>query len=604
VWVAFNAPLKKDYPDKARLAALKNHRRAIKEFIGAQSEFDKTIEWMNNTVADSIYRTVGEGRLLNTWEMMSTSDPIKFMRSVAFHAKLGMFNPVQLFLQMQTLTHVMSLEGVERGVRGMSAARISDIAAINPSKEIKQALAQKAAAMGWNPRQFLEANEALARSGWAEIGAEISQLGDNALSPDLSSAGTLFGQAKEWSTVFFTTGERVTRKVAWFSAYERWRAANPLRALDDRGIQEIIDRADDLTVNMTRASNASWQSGLASVPTQFLSYQARLTEQFLGNKLTPVEKARAFLGHSLMYGIPVGGLGAPLGGFGWPLHEEIRKYMLENGWETDDNIVEEIANKGIVQTVWGVLGDEKDHNFAERYGPGGTSYLKDLVRGDKTIFELLSGIAGSVWGDALMKTEPVAFGMISLFSGEDDVWPLMQEDLNEAMSVISTWNNASKAIAAANLGKYISKNGVVMDDEVNGWDAMFSFLTGTQPQSLSDDFLKIESLQDQKQVKEEARKEFLKYFRLGIRKGAEGAPPEEAARYFKKAKAMVEAGGFTPMEHSRLLQQAYQGFENQSIKLGDRFSLQFPEAREQWIKAMTERRQRMHDKYSTQAQEE
>lgn len=577
VHALFNAPFKSNIQDKNRLAAAKNFRRSTKELLGTKSEFDKTLDWIHQSVADRIYGTAGDGRLLNTWQMMATSNPTRFLRSAAFHAKLGFFNPVQLFLQSQTFTHIMGLEGPARALKAAAAAKISDVNALNSTVEVTQALAQKAASMGWKPREFIEANNALARTGFANIGGEVAYL-DDILSPDISKTGSVFSAAKEFSTVFFNKGERGIRKTAFFAAYDAWRSANPRLTLNDRAIESILARADDLSLNMTRASNSTWQHGPAAIPTQFFAYQARLMEQFMGNKLSFMDKSRLFATYSLMYGVPVGGIGSMTGAL-WPVHEEIKKGLLERGIDSNDDVISSVVDKGIVQTLWRMTGEE-DHNFAERFGPGGLSWLKDLLTGDKGTFETIAGVAGSVWGDALLKAEPIATGLVTLLTEDDEYWPLLQSDIVEAASIISTINNANKAISSAMFGKYISKNGVVMHDNVDGWDAAFNFLSGTQPQSVSDFWSKVESLGDLKKHKQAVKKEVVKYMRMGYR-----APTvEDSAKYFRKAKSLYIAGGFTIQEAADLNREAVKGFESQILDMGPRFSMQFPEARDAWIK--------------------
>ncbi len=579
----FDAPFKKGIQDKRRLAAAKNVRRSMKEFLVTKSDVDVAFEWFNQRVADSIYENVGPGRILNTWELARTKNPLTFARSVAFHAKLGILNPVQLFLQAQTLTHVTSLEGPVRAGKSMIAARISDMTAINPNKVIHDDLAKKAASVGWKPREFLEANEGLAKSGFGRVGGEVAVL-DDLQGPNIS--GGALDAAKEWSTLFFTKGERAVRKTAYFAAYDRWRTANPRLAFDNAAQAEVLARADLLSVNMSRASNASWQTGVISIPTQFFAYQARLMEQFWGARLSPAEKLRAFTGYSLTYGVPVGGLGFATGGVGWPIHEEISKGLLERGIDPDQNAIASVVEKGLIQTLWRVIGEE-DHNFAERYGPGGLSFLKDLVKGDKGTFETLAGVAGSVWGDALLKMSPIAYDLVALASDSDDHWPIAQQNFTEAMSVVSTFNNAHKAYIALNWGKYISKNGVVMQDNVNGWDAMFTALTGTMPQSHSDFWLMVELERESKAAKREIKKQVLKWYRLGHR----AETVEERDKHYNMGRTIMLGGDFDAFERQALTMESYEGQESAILDMERRFALDSPEKYQAYINRRNKREQ-------------
>src|SRR5690606_30735538 len=134
---------------------------------------------------------------------------------------------------------------------------------------------------------------------------------------------------------------------AWNLAYMRWRAANPTKKLTDQDTAGILARAALLNGNMDRASNASWQRGVFSVPTQFWSYQVRLGEMFLGKQLTNSEKARMVTMYSILYSIPTG-LAVTGAGTVWPMQEAFRKYMIENGHQYDHNKVIEAFTNGII----------------------------------------------------------------------------------------------------------------------------------------------------------------------------------------------------------------------------------------------------------------
>src|SRR5690606_26227261 len=109
------------------------------------------------------------------------------------------------------------------------------------------------------------------------------------------------------------------------------------RRLSRRDEAQILQRAKDLTGNMTRESNAGWQKGYAAVFTQFFGYQARIMEQFLGKKLTTAEKLRLFTGYSMAYGIPVA-TGAVTGVIPW--RDVAYDTILDMGYDPEGTAVE------------------------------------------------------------------------------------------------------------------------------------------------------------------------------------------------------------------------------------------------------------------------
>ena len=86
--------------------------------------------------------------------------------------------------------------------------------------------------------------------------------------------------------------------TAHSTAVFEWIAENPTRkasdVYDDLDLHnKLVLRADDLSGNMTTVSRGQWQSGIARVPTQWLSFSMRMLEiMTFGKQLKGAEKAR------------------------------------------------------------------------------------------------------------------------------------------------------------------------------------------------------------------------------------------------------------------------------------------------------------------------
>ena len=147
-------------------------------------------------------------------------------------------------------------------------------------------------------------------SGFSIIGKGTSYVDD--FTPKTLQDGKV-GKAWQYNTKFFEEGEMIARGMAYSTAYREWRKANPEKAFDRFQQTKVLQRAKDLSLNMSRDSNAAWQKGWTSVMTQFMGYQARSMEQLWdggllkgGRRLTGQEKARLVTMNSFMYGMPVG----------------------------------------------------------------------------------------------------------------------------------------------------------------------------------------------------------------------------------------------------------------------------------------------------------
>src|SRR5690606_29790976 len=116
-------------PQLARkISAARASRRAVLEFLSNKTELGRHVDVIKANLWQKIIGDKGElatRNMLNRldgWSFGAIKDPLQTMRSIAFHQKLGLFNPVQLFLQSQTVVHVMGVAGPVNGFKGFEAA--------------------------------------------------------------------------------------------------------------------------------------------------------------------------------------------------------------------------------------------------------------------------------------------------------------------------------------------------------------------------------------------------------------------------------------------------------------------------------------------------
>jgi hypothetical protein len=76
----------------------------IRQFLGVESKTDTWLHSVGQKLADSIYEKYGpKYALVPTWALPKLKDPAGFLRSVAFHFKLGLFSLPQLWVQSRPL---------------------------------------------------------------------------------------------------------------------------------------------------------------------------------------------------------------------------------------------------------------------------------------------------------------------------------------------------------------------------------------------------------------------------------------------------------------------------------------------------------------------
>lgn len=541
-------PKFKEGVDQKNIDKAKSVASAINHFIGTPTESSRRLNSFKDHIRNwalekggkdsGLFRIVDE-RLLHT-----VKDPASYFRGVAFHYKMGLFNPKQLFLQSQIVTQVAAIGGVPEALKASAAFAYTYGMRMTAKPIMLKDAAKRLKKFGWKEDEFIESHQALLKSGWDIVGGSVA-VRDWYEGPQLIKGKA--GNALEVGTYFFKKGEQIGRITAWHTAYLNWKKANPGKALNREAIAAIRLRASDMTANMTRDMNAVWQRGIGSVPTQFWGFQARVMEQMISprSRLTKVERARLFAGISLMYGVPVG-FGAGLGV--WPVNESVRKYILENGYKdtVENNPMIEALTDGILSTGLKMMtGVDLD---TSPYGPAGNPFFKDVIRGDKNAYEIFGGASAGIIIDAISPLFKGLYDMISMETSTDSVFDVTTSNIISSLRNISSVNNVVRLAQALNTGKYITKNGTVVGD-VTVAEAYINAITALDLQDFSDAFLQIESMADTKAMVSGAIKDATKEY--GAARRALEENDKDAFKYHvERAKAIGIRSGLSSKELS------------------------------------------------------
>ena len=546
---ALHSPDWKHGVDAGRLAAAKNTRMAVRSLLGTPSPLQERINWTYDKLVSKVWERFGTDKAQKVSDSLVsiTKDPFVYTRAFAFHTKLGLFNPVQLWLQAQTWSNLVGIAPKEVLPASAAAARMSALRFTNDPNIISRMATMGGKELGMSQKDFIESYTAMRRSGIFNVGGEVAWR-DDMMDPKVVS--NPFGRVLEKGTFFFKEGERFSRLSGWNVAYLQWKKANPGVKLTDDVIGELVSRTNDLTVNMIRSSTPAWQQGIFSVPTQFWSYQARLTELYLGGRLTTAEKLRMFTAHSMLYGVPVAA-GAVTGV--WPWYEDIRQGMLERGVDVDNPATMAML-QGIPATLLkGITGES--YNVGQRYGPGGQAVLKEILDDEKSFLEVMGGASSSIFLDSVGAAAPVWTSMVKYMTGQEGP-SLTASDFIKAFSTISSVNQASKAYYMVTMGKYMTKNGITMDS-AGGVDAVMMAAFGLSQTDIGDTFLKINSMKNWEEMKKSGLKEYTRQIKLANRS------EDDATRetYLKNARVIMESTELLPKERANWIRQAYRNVE-------------------------------------------
>lgn len=558
---------------------LLSNRMKIKTFTGLPNETNAAIHSATQWLVDTAYNAYGPVAnrtllqkavtLTPEWMLARVKDPVDFLRGMTFHFKLGLFATPQLLVQMQTYAAILAISPFH-GMAGTYAALLHSWSAINGSENIIKSLDRYATKLNlgksqWRPGEFTEARDILNRTGFANVAGEYANL-DTALKTDyIGSDVKSFLKA---GTVFFEKGEQSTRVGAWYTAFREFREANPNVLIGRDEIGKILQKADLLTANMSRASSSTLHTGVLSLTTQFITYQLRMAELFMGTRLGEttfdrnMARLRLLTFYSALYGAP-----SAIGLTGLPLANNIREEFIQRGYTVSDNFVNSLVMEGLpAWTVAMVTGNH--YNIGDRFGSPGFTQLSDALKSDHAWWQLLAGASGTTLLNTLTSQSNFwhAIGSMLSSNNNDKAFPLKLDDFVDMFKEISSVNQSWKLIAAINTGKWMSKNEAYIGD-VTKANAAFMAVFGISPQAQDDTYLKNEIKKSEVAFQKASMGKFIEEYRRGVQ-AAKDQNPDQARDYFKRAFTILEIAGFPTDKKATAVSIAMRGYEGQ-IKEAD-----------------------------------
>jgi hypothetical protein len=615
------ANIAKGAPLYEKLIAAKEERQAIVNFLGQQSDWGNAVGRLQGRVMDSIFENLGKDAADFTanHSLSFIKDPTRYLRAAAAHPTIGMFNPIPLIQQALTYFNVAAI-APEHSIRALAAAFLMDTTAHTGEEAVLNRAAQLASNFGWKANHFKEMNEAYRSVGLNIVGKEASM---SAANFDNSLFKNVLGQTfANKGFLFFNTGERLTRKSGFSAAYAEWRAANPTAKLTEGDIANIVQRGDTMTGHMTSASLSNLQQGeglvsaLTSVAGQFSTYYLHMAQLMMGKELSTIEKARLFFTNSVLFGVPsglgIGGIGGAIGsaitsnldvtstpkdnfalgftpsniaktayaaGAGalglWNMYDDIAEWAKSKNIPIDQNFTQFLMKGGINLMFQIITG--KDPDVAKNYALGVNGMMRDILKRDKPMIDVLSGASGSVLGDIVDGAEPLFRKVWGTVSGDSnsDLGPFQASDAMRVVRVVKSMDYASRVYAAYTYGKWESKNGT----RVDGLDGMDTVLTALRltPDEAQKAFLQGNIQRDQKTIQDGYSKKYLESMRRANNAESDG-DSAKAAEYRKDARAWIEMGDFSLSDRTALLRRALQDSFGYPNNMNKRFEKKAPDS--------------------------
>lgn len=437
--------------------AERTHKYIMRQ-IGVKTSEESMYESFTRSLTERFF-TGGE-RLEAVGAFVRQQSFLGFLRNVNFNLTLGMWNPAQLIVQANGAATAIALS-TRHGLAAAKTFPLLRMALMSDKPEVwsKLASAQKLSDLGLSSKEdFVKLVESIRKTGI------IDNLKSTSLWNIEDGSMDLFGGygSKVWGTqaAFFNRGEEFSRIVSFDVARREWQAANAEKDwASSAALKEIVKRADDLTQNMTKANLAAFQTGIVSIPAQFLQYNIKLAgniaSSFLSNSgrgFTRAEAARLMAAHLVLYG--AAGTGTT-----WVANEMLGNHKEELS-VTQKNYISQGLMAGLIDSM-SMAFTGKHTSIAVGSRLGSFDFYQRI--GD-AIFTDPASIYTVLLGPTAATAERVgsAAEVAALWWKQPDLSP---RDILEGLSTaataqISTLRNATKAyIYYTNEGKMVDKKG-------------------------------------------------------------------------------------------------------------------------------------------------
>lgn len=541
----------------------------IDQFTGIPNTFDTWVHSLSQHLADTAYEKGGiaeKAALIPLWALSHVHDPVRLLRSFAFNAKLGMFNPAQILVQAQTYASIYGIAGFQHASGGTMGAMLHGWGNINRTPGFLAKLDEKATAMGFGRAgDWLEANRLLRETGFEHVAGEYA-MADNIQHKFI---GNDWGNFLNAGQAFFRGGEKSVRLGAWYTAYREFREVHPTGAVSNTQRAAILQRADLLTTNMSRASASAFNTGVWSLPFQFLTYQQRLTELFLGNRISAAAKTRLAAVYAGLYGVPVA-----FGLTGLPLYDAWRNEAIDRGYVMGHNWFTTMMNEGLPSTIGAMITGKGDlekgnfYNVGQRYGIQGFNQLWS----DNTWWKLLGGASVSIFANTIASASPLALSIISGIRGKPSEMehPFKVEDALDIFKEVSSINASWQVLTALNTGRWLSKNEGYQGN-VSAMNALFQGVTGLHNQRDDDAFHMTQIKKSEEEYQKYTEKMVIKEIRRGLLDSSNNNQ-DQSNDYMRRAFGRMEWAGMPLDMRADVISKAMQGYETQAEQVQHNFA--------------------------------
>lgn len=401
-------------------------------------------------------------------------DPVGAMRAAAFHPLLGFFNPRQYWIQAQGLAVAASMNILDpvnlgRVIRDQTALQFLQHMEGTPKQ-----IAHIAKSTGMDKKYLTDLYNAWKRSG----------LQDSVLTnADHAAAGVGHGvgmdslsRAADAGLFFYRGGELLNRRFSFATAfreqYDAARAAKKGFVVNDEVLGTILDRANNLMLNMGKGNRAAWQRGALSLTFQFNQINQKVLESALGmnGNFTMPERAKIFAGQVGLYGaagIPMGAMGA---------HWAMEAFGLNNQQELESRTSPEAVaaiNQGFVGWLaLTMFGADTEISSDSSLAGGMEQFVDDLFFAERsfaeTVFGAFGGVSDKFFNELVLVPQQINIAMLM-----DRPLDIAKAIGNPFLATLSFRNNIQRAMFMHRFNRLPTPSGQTIVSDFSLGDKLF-----------------------------------------------------------------------------------------------------------------------------------
>jgi len=255
--------------------------------IGVEHPVERITRAAIHGVMNNIEKGIGATKFANVPvikhipAMIRQWDVPNFARYLTSHAFLGLGSVRQLWVQSSGMLYTAALHPVHGSKAAFNIVPLLTAYGSDNPEVWKWALrAVDPEDVKVSANDFVRTVAAMKRIGL------LDNIGASTVNEGADAAANVLGKAKQrfdaTSFFLFNSGEAVNRVGAFDTARRVWSEANPGLVWDStENLPKVLELADTFNGNMTRASEAFWQKGVLSIPTQFLQYGVKSSANLL-----------------------------------------------------------------------------------------------------------------------------------------------------------------------------------------------------------------------------------------------------------------------------------------------------------------------------------